>query len=113
MINKGPVYLQAMKNRSGLTWYERQPTGKDSINAIMKKMKQNSPLQELCPDKKQTNHSGRKTVVRKCKRMRFLSVKLSTSLVIDMNVDQTHMILETRRNKDFGGMLLTKSLSHM
>ena len=42
MINKGPVYLQAMENPSGLTWYKRQPMGKDSINAIMqKKMKQN------------------------------------------------------------------------
>ena len=67
MINKCPVYLQAMKNPSGLTWYKRQPMGKDSINAIMKKMKQNSPLQELCPDKNLTNHSGRKTVVRKMK----------------------------------------------
>ena len=37
MINKGPVYLQAMKNPSGPTWYKRQPMGKDSINAIMKK----------------------------------------------------------------------------
>ena len=67
MINKGPVYLQAMKNLSGLIWYKRQPMGKDSINAIMKKMKKNSPLQELCPDKKLTNHSGRKTIVRKMK----------------------------------------------
>ena len=41
--------------------------GKDSINAIMKTIKQNSPLQELCSDKKLTNHSGRKTVVRKMK----------------------------------------------
>ena len=32
MINKSPVYLQAMKNPSGLTW-----TAKASINAIMKK----------------------------------------------------------------------------
>ena len=63
MINKGLVYLQAMKNPSGLTWYKRQPMGKDSISAIMKKMKQ----KELCPDKKLTNHSGRKTVVRKMK----------------------------------------------
>ena len=30
-------------------------------------MKKNSPLQELCADKKLTNHSGRKTVVRKMK----------------------------------------------
>ena len=71
MINKSPVYLQAMKNLSGLTWYKRQPVGKDSINTIMKKMKQNLPLQELCPDIKLTSHSGRKTVVRKMKASRI------------------------------------------
>ena len=32
-----------------------------------KKWKKNSPLRELCPDKKLTNHNGRKTVVRKMK----------------------------------------------
>ena len=41
MINKGPVYLQAVKNPSGLTWYKRQPMRKDTINAIVKTMKQN------------------------------------------------------------------------
>ena len=67
MITKGPVYFQAMKSPSGLTWYKRQPMGKDSINAITEKMEQNSPSRELCPDKKLTNHSGSKTVVRKMK----------------------------------------------
>ena len=33
----------------------------------MKKMKENSPLKELCPEKKITNHSARKTVVKKLK----------------------------------------------
>ena len=37
------------------------------MNTIMKKMKENSPLKELCPEKKITNHSGRKTVVKKMK----------------------------------------------
>ena len=56
-----------MKNPSGLTLYKRQPMRKDSINSIMKQIKQNSPLQELCPDKKLTNDSGLKTVVGKMK----------------------------------------------
>ena len=30
-------------------------------------MKENSPLQEMCPDKRLSNHSVRKTVVRKLK----------------------------------------------
>ena len=33
----------------------------------MKGMKENSPLQEICPDKRLSNHSVRKTVVRKLK----------------------------------------------
>ena len=30
-------------------------------------MKENSPLKDICPDKKMTNHSARKTVVKKLK----------------------------------------------
>ena len=33
----------------------------------MKNMKENSPLKDLCPEKKITNHSARKTVVKKLK----------------------------------------------
>ena len=33
----------------------------------MKSMKENSPLQEMCPDKRLSNHSVRKTVVRMLK----------------------------------------------
>ena len=41
--------------------------GKNAISKIMKSMKENSPLQEMCPDKRLSNHSVRKTVVRKLK----------------------------------------------
>ena len=41
----------------------------------MKKMKKNSPSQELCPDKKLKNHCGCKTVVRKMKLVGFLSAR--------------------------------------
>jgi len=37
------------------------------LRYIMKTMKQNSPLKDVCPDKKLTNHSARKTVVKKLK----------------------------------------------
>ena len=33
----------------------------------MKAMKENSPLKDVCPDKKLTNHSARETVVKKLK----------------------------------------------
>jgi len=38
--------------------------GKNTVNTIIKK---NSPLQDLCPEKNFTNHSARKTVVKKLK----------------------------------------------
>ena len=41
--------------------------GKNTIDSIMKKMKLNSPLIDLCPEKRITNHSARKTVVKKLK----------------------------------------------
>jgi len=41
--------------------------GKNMISKIMQSMKENSPLQEMCPDKRLSNHSVRKTVVRKLK----------------------------------------------
>ena len=43
------------------------PMGKNTINNIVKTMKENSPLKDVCPDKKLTNHSARKTVVKKLK----------------------------------------------
>jgi len=41
--------------------------GKNVINTIMKNMKENSPLKDLCPEKNLTNHSARKNVVKKLK----------------------------------------------
>jgi len=42
--------------------------GKNTINKIMKSMKKNSPLKDLCPKKNLTNHSAQKTVVEKLER---------------------------------------------
>ena len=41
--------------------------GEKPIDSIMKKMKLNSPLIDFCPEKRITNHSARKTVVKKLK----------------------------------------------
>ena len=38
---------------------------KNSISDLMKEMRLNSPLKDLCPDKRLTNHTARKTVVKK------------------------------------------------
>ena len=41
--------------------------GKNAISRIMATMKEKLPLQEMCPDKRLSNHSVQKTVVRKLK----------------------------------------------
>ena len=48
-------------------WYKKTPIGKNTITTIRKKLKENSPLKDLCPEKNLTNHSARKTVVKKLK----------------------------------------------
>lgn len=40
---------------------------KNTLSKIMKSRKENSPLQDMCPEKRLSNHSVRKTVVRKRK----------------------------------------------
>ena len=46
-------------------WFKILPMGKNSIGDLMKEIKLNSPLKDLCPDKRLTNHTARKTVVKK------------------------------------------------
>jgi len=41
--------------------------GKNTINTIMKNIKEKSPLKDLCPEKNLTNHGARKTEVKKLK----------------------------------------------
>ena len=45
--------------------------GKNTFDNIMKKMKLNSPLTDLCPEKRITNHNTQKTVVKKFKSSRI------------------------------------------
>ena len=63
----GPAYLGVIYKPQTSVWYKKMPMGKNAINNIMKTMKENSPLKDVCPDKKLTNHSARKTVVKKLK----------------------------------------------
>ena len=64
----GPVYFSVIDKPQTSVWYKKMPMGKkNTINNIMKTMKENSPLKDVCPDKKLTNHSARKTVVKKLK----------------------------------------------
>ena len=54
-----------------LVWFKKTPKGKNTIDSIIKKMKLNSPLIDLYPEKRITNHSARKTVVKKLKSSRI------------------------------------------
>ena len=63
----GPVYLSVIDKPQTSVWYKKMSMGKNTINNIVKTMKENSPLKDVCQDKKLTNHSARKTVVQKLK----------------------------------------------
>ena len=64
----GPFYLACIENPTKTdVWYKKSRMGKNTISKIMQSMKENSPLQEMCPDKRLSNHSVRKTVARKLK----------------------------------------------
>lgn len=67
MKTTGPFYLSVIESPTTDIWYKKTPMGKNTIDNIMKKMKENSPLKVACPEKKLTNHSARKTVVKKLK----------------------------------------------
>ena len=45
--------------------------GVNTINTMLSRMKKKSPLAELCANQKITNHSARKTTVRKLKSLEF------------------------------------------
>ena len=63
----GLFYLACIDNPTTDAWYKKSRMGKNTISKIMKSMKDNSPLQDMCPEKRLSNHSVRKTVVRKLK----------------------------------------------
>ena len=64
--DKGPFYLAIIINPATDVWFKASPMGKNKIDNIMKTMKLNSSLKDI--DKKLTNHSARKTVVKKLKQ---------------------------------------------
>ena len=63
----GPFYLSVIDKLVSKVWFKKTPMGKNTIDSIMKKTKLNSPLIDLCLEKRITNHSARMTVVKKLK----------------------------------------------
>ena len=76
MKTTGPFYLSVIDNPTLNVWYKKTPMGKNTINNIVKTMKENSPLNDMIPDKKLTNHSARKTVVKKLKSCGVLNCEI-------------------------------------
>ena len=63
MRNSGPFYLALNERPKTQVWYKRQRMDVKSINSFMKNMASQSDIQ----GKKLTNHSARKTLVKKLK----------------------------------------------
>ncbi|XP_073248371.1 uncharacterized protein [Porites lutea] len=63
MRNSGPFYLALNERPKTQVWYKRQRMGVNSINSFMKNMASQEDIQ----GKKLTNHSARKTLVKKLK----------------------------------------------
>lgn len=63
MRNSGPFYLALYERPKTQVWYKHQRMGVNSINSFMKNMASQADIQ----GKKLTNHSARKTLVKKLK----------------------------------------------
>ena len=63
MKNSGPFYLAVIERPKSQVWYKRQRMGIHSINSFMKSMAAQAEIE----DKRLTNHSARKTLVKKLK----------------------------------------------
>ena len=74
-----PFYLAVIdKPQTSAMWYKKTPMDKNTIINIMKTMKEDSPLKDVCPEKKLTNHSARKTLVKKFKTAVFQNARSKT-----------------------------------
>ena len=63
MKTNGPFYLAVIERLKSQVWYKRQRMGIHSINSFMKSMAAQAEIE----DKRLTNHSARKTLVKKLK----------------------------------------------
>ena len=83
----GFFYLAIIDNPKTEVWYKCSRLGINSIDNIMKNMVKKTPL--TLSGKKLTNHSARKTVVKKIKKLGSKRVTLSALLDTAMKQDST------------------------
>ena len=69
--HSGAFYLSVIDNPKTDVWYKTLPMGVHTINNILKNMKKKSPLSSNITNRKITNHSARKTLVRKLRENGF------------------------------------------
>ena len=72
----GPFYLQPLVRIQCDIWFSVTRMGENTIGDLMKEMKNNSPSRLICPDKKLTNHSTRKTLVKKLQKNSVQSTEI-------------------------------------
>ena len=75
MKESGPFYLTVIDKPVSSFWCKETPVKKNTINTIMKNMKVNSPLKDLCPKRNSTYQSEWKTMVKKLKSSGILKCK--------------------------------------
>ena len=75
MRNTGPLYLSVIDRPKTNVWFKKMPMGVHTINTIVRNMTQNCPpLKSI--NKKITNHSIRKTAVRKLRESGFQKAEI-------------------------------------
>lgn len=72
----GPLYLSVIDHPKSNVWYSNSPMGINTIDNIMKKLISKSPLAGC--KRKITNHSARKTSIRKMKAAGFVNSQIKT-----------------------------------
>ena len=75
MKTSGPLYLAVIDRPKTNVWFKTGPLGVHSINNMVKRMKQNCPALKSLP-KKLTNHTMRKTAVRKLRGKGFQKAEI-------------------------------------
>ena len=88
---KGPFYLAIIENPKTNVWYKKQRLGVNSIDNMMKSVVKNTPLEKS--KKRLTNHSARKTVV---KKLRAASVERQSGHKQEISLTTTMKV--ARRN---------------
>ena len=71
-----PFYLTVIDASLTDVWYKNQAIGVNTVNTMLTRMKKKSPLAGLWANKRITNHSARKSTVRKLKSFGFLKCEI-------------------------------------